>query len=913
MKLLLTLSLIFILSACSNKDAQVHLQDGIKHLEEGDYSAASIELKNAVKLAPQSAEARFQLGKTYLALKEYEGAEKELNRAMELGYTSAQVLPLLSEAYIRTGAYSALSKLSFEDDGLTSKERAQIAYQKLISLVELGDTKGAKQLIADIRNMDVSSAHKELSLVLELQIDKNFEAALAQIKSVRERFPRNAEVLKTSAFLFLKNGQKQNAAQSYQAYLEHYPEDRQIQFYLAGLLVELTEFEKAEPIVDELLTLNEQHPLSNQLKAVIRSAEKDFPAAQQYAEQAILANNPNPALRLIAGVASYYQKDYAKSAQHLSYIASQLPDDHQGLKVLAASQLRLGKTLDAGSVLERVNNPQESDATLFSSTSFELLKTGHIKKAQELLEKSSGVTVNAEDLARLGLLQLSLNNVEGLANLEEALEKEPQLASIKETLATAYISSKRFEEALQLSKKWKEQEPENPKAYYLAGISYKLQKEFDLALNEYQQVLTFKPNDPQAELELSAIAYAKGDLAKGDTLLDEALNNSPNYIPALNLYYLRAKQLNQETEAINKVRIAQEQNSDNINLRLLLARLLMLETEFSESIDLLKIIPASESLPNTYWQTLGISYMRQGLIKEASSLYDQWLKYYPADQNAILGKLRLLDLQGDPKPAIEILDNTLEKAGNSHYQLLHAHFLVLDGQAEKARTAFEMLPENLKSTIPAKNIESKILVAEKNFESALPLALEAYAGNPESRLTILIALMYQQLGQLDKGFEFLEAHVVKYPNDLSAKSLLAEQTISKDPKLAIAAYEEIVSLNDSNYVVLNNLAYLYMDQNELDKAEKMAQKAKEIQPTNVNIVDTLAQILIKRNKIEEALRLYNDIIDKDLKSDEIYLNYVEALLADGQVKLALRQMERRDLSSEVSQTRISELKSTYNL
>src|SRR5207237_10748132 len=62
---------------------------------------------------------------------------------------------------------------------------------------------------------------------------------------------------------------------------------------------------------------------------------------------------------------------------------------------------------------------------------------------------------------------------------------------------------------------------------------------------------------------------------------------------------------------------------------------------------------------------------------------------------------------------------------------------------------------------------------------------------------------------------------------------------------------------------LNNLAYLYAEHlNQLDKAYQLAQKARELQPENGLVADTLGWILYKRGNYQQALALLQESVSK---------------------------------------------------
>jgi cellulose synthase operon protein C len=159
----------------------------------------------------------------------------------------------------------------------------------------------------------------------------------------------------------------------------------------------------------------------------------------------------------------------------------------------------------------------------------------------------------------------------------------------------------------------------------------------------------------------------------------------------------------------------------------------------------------------------------------------------------------------------------------------------------------------------------------------------------------------------------LTEHVSKYPQDIAAKMLLAERQLASDNDGAISNYEAALKINPDNFVVLNNLAYLYMQQDKMPLAKKHATRAVELQPENSAALDTLAQILVKQGQNDEALKYYERAVTDKMDNEEIYLNYVEALLVAKQQKLASRKLEQRQMKLPESIVRVAELKTKYGI
>jgi len=469
LKYALAVVAIGVLSSCGKQSSDEYIKEAHQYIAENDPAAAIVALKNAVQVEPKSAQARFELGQLYIQQKQFESAEKELNRALEYGFEASKVLPLLTQAYQQTGAYSAISKVEHEQAGLTSVERAEIGYFKVVALVRLNKKDDARLLIEELSAIETSSVFKGLTAAYMLVLDEDYEAAASEVAKLREQAPQNAEVLKLLAQLKLSLGAPDEAAEIFKDYVEFYPEDKQTTFVLAKLLVDIGDLEAADPYIDELLLLSDQNPLLNQLKAATYAYKGDYANALKRAEIAITGNIEAPSLRLIAGYAAYQIQDYSSANRHLTYIAALLPDNHPGLRLLAASQLQLGLTSEVGDVLNRLDQLSDKDAPLFSKASYELLRDGFEKEAKVFIEKSTDISRTAEDLTRLGLLQLSLNNLDGIVNLEEAVSKSPELVSAQTTLAKAYLVTKQYDKALELASNWKNNSPDDAKPYLLAG------------------------------------------------------------------------------------------------------------------------------------------------------------------------------------------------------------------------------------------------------------------------------------------------------------------------------------------------------------------------------------------------------------------------------------------------------------
>jgi len=94
-----------------------------------------------------------------------------------------------------------------------------------------------------------------------------------------------------------------------------------------------------------------------------------------------------------------------------------------------------------------------------------------------------------------------------------------------------------------------------------------------------------------------------------------------------------------------------------------------------------------------------------------------------------------------------------------------------------------------------------------------------------------------------------------------------------------AAYEKVLAMSPDNPLVLNNYAYyLSLRSEKLDKAEKMARSAVDLDPYNQNNLDTYAWVLYKLNKFDEALEWIKKAYDNGGESSGVVVEHYGDIL-----------------------------------
>jgi Flp pilus assembly protein TadD len=172
--------LVLQLSGCAKNDAPSLIASGKAYMAKADYTAAAIQLKSALQIAPENAEARFLLAKSLLESGDAAAAETEARKALELKYSADEAMPLLARSMLAQGKYDRVISEMGKVDSASAQTRASVGTSVAMAYLAIGDAKNAGTAIdkalaglpADARGLTVkaqiAAASNDLSEASEL-------------------------------------------------------------------------------------------------------------------------------------------------------------------------------------------------------------------------------------------------------------------------------------------------------------------------------------------------------------------------------------------------------------------------------------------------------------------------------------------------------------------------------------------------------------------------------------------------------------------------------------------------------------------------------------------------------------------------------------------------------------------------
>ena len=227
---------------------------------------------------------------------------------------------------------------------------------------------------------------------------------------------------------------------------------------------------------------------------------------------------------------------------------------------------------------------------------------------------------------------------------------------------------------------------------------------------------------------------------------------------------------------------------------------------------------------------------------------------------------------------------------NSSASALMAVLLETRDRSREALAVLGAIPAGDPLSSPIRDLEAQILVEDKNFDAALPLANAQAAADgagpaDHARLGNVLAAMErynEAAGAFDKAIELASRLTVRdevWPLHLLRADALLKTDRWNEVKQSLNA---ALALAPEQPLILNYLGYAKLERGEdMDAAEAMIRKASELAPDDASIIDSLGWAQFKRGKVGEAIATLQEAAIKDPEQAEIHEHLGDALFTSG--------------------------------
>ncbi|NOT12196.1 MAG: tetratricopeptide repeat protein [Methylococcaceae bacterium] len=727
--------------------------------------------------------------------------------------------------------------------GCDKEEDSKAHLQKGLEYINKGEYEKAKLELKTSSQAEKDNAETYYALALLDEKNRQYRAMRENLQKTVELAPSNTEArLKLGKVQILFN-EPAAAIEQAEIILKGASGNLDAQVLKASALLRQKKLDEALNVIDGILTINPNHADALSLKALIYMDKDDLTQALALINMAIKADPKSISLHIFKIQLDAKRKDAdAVIADYRNLIA--LYPDNQDFKVtLSKIYVQTGKTKEAeelirGLVAAEPNNvkPKLILLDFLSATSKE-----------KVVEQFHQFTEQHRDQPRL-LLNLSSwmiarNNFDeakkALGRVIELEEDSKVGLSAKTLLAKMAFDSKDFDGAEKIVQEILDDNSNYDDAKILRARLLLVKEKYDDAIELLNKVLFSQPNSSEALLLLGQALLVKGDQKQADKSFTSALNADPGNLQALTYVYEKALATNNVKYAKEILEKAISLNAGNIGLLEKLAKLNLSESDWVGAKSVVDAIAGlSNPLANDLANFLqGQIYQGQGDCVKAVAAYRDLLSKLPENSDALGSMARCYENMNKRPEMIAFLNELLVKN-----------------------------PLNISAGV----LLSELYILDKNYDKGSALLANLVNGNPKNP-QLYVSLARIKLAQNDGN-----AAIAVYRNGLDqipenfklTLSLASVYELQKDYDSAVALYRAMLKKNPQLDVAINNLASILTDhssnEESLKEAAQLTEKFKDSDQPYFR--DTYAWVLIKQGKIDEGLKLLNDLV---IKSPEV--------------------------------------------
>ncbi len=489
---------------------------------------------------------------------------------------------------------------------------------------------------------------------------------------------------------------------------------------------------------------------------------------------------------------------------------------------------------------------------------------------QAYRELSQAVRIDAKNTAatqQLASLELAANRADDAsALLESAIRNEPGNADLHMLMGEVHVQRGNFESALQEVLKAEQLSPNKAAILSRHGDLTLLLRRFPEAESLYRRAIDSDPSYLPPYFNLSQLARVQGDSAGELAALDLAVKNNPKAIQAYVMEarsYLRQSKADLVPELLSRMQSA----TGNSDEALLATGEFYLEMgKFPEAKAVLQRALEHDSKNVTVRKRLIEAHMQLHELAEAERLNRELKQNQPGDAEGTLFNARLLLMQGRRAEAV----TTLQKLVHDAPDLAAAHFTLGLAYAEQGDTAraVSSLKESLSrnpNLLFAYMVIGNLYLSQGDGKLALENADQALKRNgrfiPAAMLRVNANML---MGKYDIAVADLRLLAQAMPNDASVQERLGYAMFRQGkPAEAEKIIERALEMQPGMVAAMQDLVALYAGQHRESEIVPRLRQQIARSPQTSEFYELMGNAFVNAGDLASAEQAYNDALRRN--------------------------------------------------
>jgi putative PEP-CTERM system TPR-repeat lipoprotein len=877
-------------SAAYAKDSTAYVKEAEQHIAQGDLKAAEIQLRNAIRDAPQDPVLRARLAQVHLQLGDAVSAEHEARAARERNGNEADYLPVLADALLGQGKFADLINLvqpGNRDPVLESKLRTALG----AAAAGLRDQAKAETLLAEAIKLDPSAGQPKIQLAQLLsgtkpaEADKLVDAAIAAN-------PRSADALQVKGEMLRSRGDQDGAMRLFDEALKIDPKDVSAHLSRANVNIALGKYQAADEDIDPILKASPNHFTANYLRGL------ELAKQEKYAEADRICDRISPGFAAfwpgyyLQGATKLKLGQYAQAETSLGKYLAHMPNDSGAARLIATAALQQKAASRAIEYLKPLVDKKPAEAAALAVLGDAYMADRKPDLALQQFQKAVALDPdNPAIKTQVGISEIDAGqSQQGLVTLEQVFGTESGAPIAGPALVIAELRAQRLDKAAEVAAALIERDAKNPIYHTLLGVVRTVQHDYSAAESAFRAALAINPNLTVATNDLAQVYAATGRTGEARTLYNDLLAKNPNEVTAL----------------------------------LGLADTYTAQQKWAEAIDAInRARAAARNDPAPGLKLVGVYEMRQDWTS-AKTVAAELAAQFPGDANVLDAEGQARRAAGDTNGAVSsfmrayalapnsapILSHYLASLTNAKYftqargvlqeagardprnSALKADLIRVDGEINgvdaavaEARALATGDPENTIYDLVSSELYEK---AGRSPEAIAVLEKAAAAKPSDEGLTIALARLYHRSGDFLKAEGVLASRLRADPKSIALGTAMAQQYLAtgraRDAEKLLAG---ILARQPKDVVVLLGLAEVATTERNWPEATDYINRARTAGPNDPAPGIALVRLKIFRQDWKDAVTTASRIAEQFPTNTEVLDAKGRAQIASGDTEGAI--------------------------